>query len=120
MIIAYYSLTGNVRRFVNKLSLPSVEITETNPFIELNEPYVLIAPTYDADMTEPIFDFINHNKPELFRGVIGSGQLNFAQLYVFTAKDIARDYKVPLLYDFEYSGMPEDVEAVRKIMEEIQ
>lgn len=117
MIIAYYSVTGNVRRFVKKLSLPSVEITDTNPFITIEEPFVLIAPTYDKDMTEPLNDFIEHNKVENFKGVIGSGNLNFADLYVFTAKDIARDYKVPLLYDFEYSGTAEDIEEIHKILE---
>ncbi|MDU4030674.1 MAG: class Ib ribonucleoside-diphosphate reductase assembly flavoprotein NrdI, partial [Enterococcus faecalis] len=35
-------------------------------------------------------------------------------------KDIARDYHVPLLYSFEFSGTDEDVETFKKVVEEIE
>lgn len=119
MLIAYLSLTGNVKRFVDKLSLPSVEITPTNPFISVSEPYVIIAPTYDIEATEPINDFIENNPLTLCKGVIGSGNLNFADLYVFTAKDISEQYGVPMLHAFEYSGTPKDVTTVTNILGEL-
>jgi protein involved in ribonucleotide reduction len=46
MLVAYLSLTGNVKRFVEKLSLPSVEIDPTNPFLYINESFIVVAPTY--------------------------------------------------------------------------
>ncbi len=53
-------------------------------------------------------------------GVAGGGNRNFAELFVYTAKDIARDYHVPLLYSFEFSGTDEDVETFKKVVEEIE
>lgn len=119
MLVAYYSLTGNVKRFIEKLGLPSVEIDSNNPFITVDEPYIIVAPTYDEEMTEPINDFIEHNSLDLLQGVVGSGNLNFADLYVFTAKDLATEYNVPHLYSFEYSGTPEDVTDLKKILEDL-
>lgn len=120
MLVAYLSLTGNVKRFVEKLSLPSVEITPTNPFISVSEPYVIIAPTYEGDLTESIEDFIEHNDLSLLRGVVGSGNLNFADLYVFTAKDLAKKYEVPMLQAIEYSGTEEDVKKLRELLEDVK
>lgn len=119
MLIAYYSLTGNVSRFIDKLGEPNIEIDSVNPFIDVDEPYIIVAPTYDIEMTEPINDFIEHNPLDLFKGVIGSGNLNFADLYVFTAKDISEEYNVPMLYAFEYSGTAEDVAEIKKLVKEL-
>ena len=120
LIIAYYSITGNVKRFVDKLSLPSVEIDPANPFLSIDEPFIVVAPTYERDLTEPINDFIENNDLSNFKGVMGSGNLNFADLYVFTAKDIAKEYNVPLLYSFEYSGTNEDIEKINTILGDIK
>jgi protein involved in ribonucleotide reduction len=53
-------------------------------------------------------------------GVAGGGNLNFADLFIFTAKDIVRDYNVPLLYSFEFSGTDEDVKNFKKVVSEIE
>ena len=119
MKIVFFTLTGNTKRFVNKLEMDSLEIDMANPFVSINEPYVMIVPTYDVEATEIANDFIEFNDIELFKGVMGGGNLNFAELFVFTAKDIARDYNVPLLYSFEYSGTHIDVDEVKKIIGEI-
>lgn len=42
MLIAYDSKTGNVKRFINKLKLPAVQIEEQ---MTIEEPYVLITYT---------------------------------------------------------------------------
>lgn len=118
--VVFFSLTGNTRRFIEKLGMDSLEIEPMNPFITIDTPYVIIAPTYDIEATECINDFIENNDIELFKGVIGGGNRNFADLYCFTAKDIANDYNIPLLYTFEYSGTDEDVENVTKIIKEIE
>lgn len=112
-------MTGNTRRFVDKLEMDSLEIDMVNPFIAINEPYVMVVPTYDKEATEIANDFIEFNDLELLKGVMGGGNLNFADLFVFTAKDLARDYNVPLLHSFEYSGTHIDVDSVKKIIGEI-
>ena len=97
--------------------MDALEITQSNPFLKIDEPYVLIAPTYEIEATEIVNDFIEYNDTKLLKGVIGGGNINFADLYVFTAKDIAKEYNVPHLYSFEYSGNHIDVEKVKEILE---
>lgn len=121
MKLVFFSLTGQTRRFVNKLDLPAYEIDATNPFYEINEPFILIVPTYDIEVTEVVNDFIEHkSNQDNMLGVAGGGNLNFADLFVFTAKDIARDYNIPLLYSFEFSGTDEDVKKFKKVVSEIE
>ena len=42
-------------------------------------------------------------------GIIGTGNRNFAGIYIFTAKELSAKYQIPLLYDFEFNGTPADV-----------
>ncbi|WP_208560251.1 class Ib ribonucleoside-diphosphate reductase assembly flavoprotein NrdI [Marinilactibacillus kalidii] len=120
MKVVYFSLTGQTRKFVNKLEMDSLELTPTDPFIPVNEPYIIITPTYDREMTEILNDFIEteHNQSFL-KGVAGGGNLNFAQLFVFTAKDLAEEYNVPLIHCFEFQGNEEDVLKIKKVVDDL-
>ncbi|MBM7689355.1 ribonucleotide reductase stimulatory protein [Enterococcus ureilyticus] len=121
MKIVYFSVTGQTRRFIKKLDLAACEIEPANPFFEINEPFVLVVPTYDQEITEVVNDFLDYkNNQEYLQGVAGGGNLNFADLFVYTAKDIARDYNVPMLFAFEFSGTNEDVESFKKVVNELE
>ncbi|MGX7245830.1 class Ib ribonucleoside-diphosphate reductase assembly flavoprotein NrdI [Enterococcus quebecensis] len=121
MKIVYFTVTGQTRRFINKLDLPAYEIEPANPFFEINEPFILVVPTYDQEITEVVNDFLDYkSNREQLQGVAGGGNLNFAELFVYTAKDIARDYKVPMLFAFEFSGTNEDVESFKKVVNELE
>ena len=121
MKLAYFSVTGQNRRFIKKVGLPAYEIDRTNPFHELNEPYILVVPTYDRDITEVADDFIEFkSNQQQLKGVVGSGNLNFGELYVYTAKEIAHRYHIPMLFDFEMNGTPDDVENFKKVVSEIE
>lgn len=121
MKIVYFSVTGQTRRFIKKLDLAAYEIEPANPFFEINEPFVLVVPTYDQEITEVVNDFLDFkSNRENLQGVAGGGNLNFAELYVYTAKDIARDYNVPMLFSFEFSGTNEDVESFKKVVNELE
>lgn len=120
MLIVYLSLTGNTRRFVNKLQMDSLEINPANPFVSVSQPYVVVAPTYEIEATESINDFIEYeNNQSYLQGFMGSGNLNFAELYVFTARDLAEKYKEKLLLSFEYSGTDKDVLEAKSIIERL-
>lgn len=124
MKLVFFSLTGQTRRFINKLELPANhahEIDPNNPFHEINEEYILIVPTYDAEVTEVVNDFIEYktNQKNML-GVVGGGNRNFADLFIFTAKDIARDYQVPLLFSFEFNGTLEDVKNFKKVVDNLE
>ncbi|WP_265458257.1 class Ib ribonucleoside-diphosphate reductase assembly flavoprotein NrdI [Enterococcus sp. HY326] len=121
MKIVYYSITGQTRRFIKKLDLPAYEIEPANPFFEINEPFVLVVPTYDIEMTEVVNDFLDFkDNAHQMLGVAGGGNRNFADLFVYTAKDIARDYHVPLVFAFEFSGTNEDVQNFQKVVMELE
>lgn len=121
MKIVYFSVTGQTRRFIKKLDLPAYEIEPANPFFEINEPFLLIVPTYDIEITEVVNDFLDYkSNKEYLRGVAGGGNRNFAELFVYTAKDIARDYHVPLVFSFEFSGTSEDIESFKKVVSEFE
>lgn len=128
MKVVFMSLTGNVRQFVKSLNLDETETIEIDealfstkgiPSLQ-GEKYILIVPTYDEYMTECIRDFIDENKAENCLGTIGSGNLNFDSLYLFTIKDLKRDYSIPILYGFEYFGNKDDVDAVKQIIQNLK
>lgn len=121
MLLVYLSLTGNTKRFVEKLEgYDSLEITPTNPFIKIKQPYVVIAPTYEIEATESLNDFIEHNDIKFLKGIIGGGNRNFADLFIYTAKDLASKYNSQVLYAFEYSGTPIDVLEVESIVDKLK
>ncbi|MCI5775752.1 MAG: class Ib ribonucleoside-diphosphate reductase assembly flavoprotein NrdI [Aerococcus sp.] len=122
MLLVYMSIVGNTKRFVDKLDMPSLEITENNCFTEVDEPYVIIIPTYDIETTDPMNDFIETgDNQSLCRGVIGGGNRNFGKdVFCYTAQDISLDYDVPLLHRFEFMGSSNDVKKVKEIIEEIE
>ena len=121
MKIVYFSLTGQTKRFAAKLA--SYETLEIDPTAELvmKESYVLVVPTYEADFIAPVFDFLETGENHKFLvGVSGSGNRNFAELFVFSAKEIAKKYGVPLIYAFEFSGTKEDVDNFEEGVRELE
>lgn len=122
MKIVYFSVTGQTKRFVKKLSLrDTYEIDPIDPEIEVGEPFVLIVPTYEKGITEPVTDFLYYgSNQEQLQGVAGTGNRNFAQLFVFTAKDISKEFNVPLLYTFEFNGTTKDVTNFEKAVKKIE
>lgn len=115
MQIAYFSVTGRVRAFVDQLDYDSYEILPADPFYEMDEPYVLILPTYDLEYFEAVEAFLDHQQNQtLLKGIAGSGNKNFGDDYVFIAEEFASAYGVPLIYQFEHSGTPQDIAAFER------
>ena len=90
MKVVYLSLTGQTRRFVQKLELPTVEITPQNVFQKMDEPYIIVSPTYDMEVFDYFQDFIETDDNQaLLKGVAGSGNRNFNTSFCSTAKLIS-------------------------------
>ncbi|GAB2026021.1 class Ib ribonucleoside-diphosphate reductase assembly flavoprotein NrdI [Lactovum odontotermitis] len=132
MKIVYFSITGQTRRFVKKLDMPNetfVEITSDFPDVEMTQPFILITPSYaeetpsvqhSQEVMAPVFEFMAAGiNAALCKGIIGTGNRNFAGIYIFTAKELSAKYQIPVIYDFEMSGTPTDVTAVRKIVDDL-
>ncbi|MCY8570360.1 class Ib ribonucleoside-diphosphate reductase assembly flavoprotein NrdI [Bacillus haynesii] len=118
MLIAYYSLAGNVRRFVAKTGLPAVEI---KPDMLLTEPFVLVTGTYGfGQVAGTVLDFLADNG-DLMAGVAASGNKTWGSNYAKAADLIAEEYGVPIVHKFELAGKTEDIriftERVRAIDE---
>ncbi|GKS80751.1 ribonucleotide reductase assembly protein NrdI [Ligilactobacillus pabuli] len=121
MKIVYFSVTGQTRRFIKKLNLnDTYEIDPIDPEFEVGEPFVLVVPTYEKEITEPVTDFLYFStNREMLQGVAGTGNRNFAELFIFTAKDLAAEFNVPLLYAFEFNGTSKDVTNFEKAVKEL-
>ncbi|MQW23803.1 MULTISPECIES: class Ib ribonucleoside-diphosphate reductase assembly flavoprotein NrdI [unclassified Lactococcus] len=130
MKVVYFSLTGQTRHFINKLhNVTAIEITADAPDIELTEPFLLITPSYaeetptarsSQDVVDPVFEFMDWGLNAAFcQGIIGTGNKNFAGIYIYTAKELSAKYQIPILYDFEFNGTPTDVAFVENIIQKL-
>lgn len=91
----------------------------------VNEPFVLICPTYGGGVSiagknprpvpGQVIRFLNdeHNR-SLIRAVIASGNTNFGSDFGKAGDVISAKCNVPYVYRFELMGTPEDVETVRE------
>lgn len=115
--IAFYSITGQTKKFVTKTGLSAHQITDDLPEYQMKEKYILITPSYQDFMMDSIVDFLNYkdNKKNLI-GLIGCGNRNFNDLFAQTAKKLSVTLKVPILYLLEFSGTAKDVENVKQII----
>ncbi|WP_454789320.1 class Ib ribonucleoside-diphosphate reductase assembly flavoprotein NrdI [Mycolicibacterium lutetiense] len=126
-LVYFSSVSENTHRFVQKLEWPEGRVTRIplHGRIEVDEPYVLILPTYGGGRATPdinnggyvpkqVIAFLNneHNR-SLIRGVIAAGNNNFGAEFAYAGDVISRKCGVPYLYRFELMGTPDDVEAVR-------
>ncbi|MDO1605794.1 class Ib ribonucleoside-diphosphate reductase assembly flavoprotein NrdI [Lactobacillus sp. YT155] len=118
--IAYYTVTGQTRRFIKKTGLEAYEINDADPFYEMGRPFILVVPSYDDDMMDPVIDFLGYksNRKNIV-GVVGSGNRNFNELFNHTGKDIAKGLNIPVLYEYEFNGTDRDVEEFKKVVNTI-
>jgi protein involved in ribonucleotide reduction len=123
-LVYFSSVSENTHRFVQKLGLPATRIP-LHGRIRVDEPYVLVLPTYGGGRATPDVDaggyvpkqviaFLNdeHNR-SLIRGVIAAGNTNFGAEFCYAGEVVSRKCDVPYLYRFELMGTDEDVQAVR-------
>ena len=124
-LVYFSSVSENTHKFVQKLDLPAIRIPLKGG-IEVQDPYVLILPTYGggrANGPDPedgsyvpkqVIAFLNneHNR-SLLRGVIAAGNTNFGAEFCYAGDVVSRKCGVPYLYRFELMGTVDDVEAVR-------
>ena len=121
MLVVYDSLTGNVARFVDKLQLPSVRISER---LIINKPFVLVTYTTGfGEVPSSTLEFLKRNNQRLI-GVAVSGNRNWGQFFARSGDIISNMYNVPLIHKFELHGTPQDVvtfkEGVQRLYGSLQ
>ena len=127
MLVVYFSsATDNTHRFVQKLGLPNVRIplTRVEEPLLVDEPYVLIVPTYGGGVSmsgknsrpvpPQVIRFLNNERNRsLIRAVVAGGNSNFGADFGLAGDVISRKCKVPYVYRFELMGNEEDVRILR-------
>ncbi|WKB37352.1 class Ib ribonucleoside-diphosphate reductase assembly flavoprotein NrdI [Terrilactibacillus sp. S3-3] len=110
MLLLYETMTGNVKRFLEKVGLHE-HITE-KPFV--NEPFILVTNTIGfGESPESVKVFLRQNGRHL-AGVAASGNRNWGKNFAHAADVIAAEFQVPILYKFELGGTAEDVTNFRE------
>ena len=118
--LVYYTKTGNTKRFVDKISgYESIELSPIDPFITLNEPYILVIPSYEPNVLPEIYetlvDFFEINdNVVLCAGTFSGGNLNFNDKFGVTARWIKKKYNIPIIHMFEFQGGNRDVAELEK------
>ena len=103
-LIYFSSVSGNTRRFVEKLGRDAARIPlrRGEPELVADEPYVLVVPTYGGGA----------DRGDVPKQVIVGGNANFGEAYGLAGDIIAAKCGVPVLYRFELFGTPDDVARV--------
>lgn len=121
-MIIYMSLIGNTRKFVKKIDGKAIEITTENcEKQKVEEPFILIAPTYARESTEILWKFLDHaDNRQYCRGIAGAGNRNFGKTkFCYTAKALSHHYKIPIVHLFEFQGSAHDVAIIQKEIDKI-
>ena len=130
--VYYYSSSSNLTgRFAEALAridgrrvlnLARSEVRRSEP----TGPWVLLTPSYKAgnaaEVTLPAGVRAFLRSPMTRRrmvGIIGSGNRNFGEYYQAAARDLSQRSGRPVLFEFELSGTPEDVEACAAILQDL-
>ena len=118
MLIAFYSMTGNVRRFVNGSDIGDqfelYEIKAANKDEKITEPYILVTSTYGfGGVPAPVERFLDVNN-EGMQAVASSGNRNWGNNFAKAGEHIQQKYKVPLLMKFELHGTESERELFKE------
>lgn len=126
-VVFFSNVTNNTGRFVDRLRWPTahrIPIRPTEEFLRVDEPYILIFPTYaggrdvEAAVPRQVIKFLNDpNNRALLRGVVASGNTNFGDTYCRGGDIVSQKCGVPVLHRFELLGSDEDVSAVQTALQ---
>lgn len=117
MIIVYDSLTGNIKRFIKKLNIETLQIEEN---MRLEEKFILITYTTGiGKVPKKVAKFLENNHHNL-AGVSASGNRNWGDLFAASADQISLKYNVPIVSKFELSGTKKDVKTFLEGVDQLE
>jgi protein involved in ribonucleotide reduction len=122
-VVYFSSVSENTKRFVDKLGVKTVRIplkTEEAAEFVHDKDSVLVVPTYGGGneggtVPKQVIKFLNNpeNRKHI-KAVIAGGNTNFGDHFCRAGDIVADKLGVPVLYRFEITGTPEDVNEVKE------
>ncbi len=122
-VVYFSSVSENTKRFVDKLGVKTVRIplkTEDAAEFVHDKDSVLVVPTYGGGneggtVPKQVIKFLNNpeNRKHI-KAVIAGGNTNFGEHFCRAGDVVASKLGVPVLYRFEITGTPEDVNEVKE------
>ncbi|WP_294580823.1 class Ib ribonucleoside-diphosphate reductase assembly flavoprotein NrdI [uncultured Thomasclavelia sp.] len=115
MKVVYASRTGNVQSIVDRLGVDALEIVSGSETVSGD--YILFTYTDGyGDVPPEVEEFLNGNGDKI-KGVIVSGDQGYGEAYCQAGDVIAEQYNVPCLYKVENDGTDDDIDEIKKIIE---
>lgn len=115
--IVYDSRTGNVKRFVNKIGMDSLQICED---LIINRPFAFITYTTDfGKVPDTTLRFLERNHTYMV-GVASSGNKVWGNNFAASADIISNTYNVPILLKFELAGTKRDIELFKLALDNLK
>lgn len=119
LLIYYDSITGNVKRFVNKLAIyGGVEIIklEKNTKVE-REAHLITFTTGIGEVNSKTDEFLSYEDNfKKIKTVAVSGNMNWGPYFGLAGDKIKDKYGIDLIMKFELSGTKKDVEKYLKLL----
>lgn len=111
MLILFYSKTGKVRRFADRLANRGLVCKDIIQHPKIEEDFVLVTPTYGlGQIPEPVRLFLKDNSEHLVAVASSGNKVWGNDLFAKSGEAIAEMYNVPLLHKFQSQGFDSDVE----------
>lgn len=128
MKAVYFTLTGNSKKFVDKLDKniigEPIELNKENfNSLELNENFILIFGSYNTPFA--VYNYIegflnNENNLKNCIGIVGSGNRNLNYEFLTTPKKVCRRFKLDLIMGIELFGIKDEHEKLNKKLKEYE
>jgi ribonucleoside-diphosphate reductase protein NrdI len=112
MIVLYDSLTGQGKRFANSLGFRTDNIKTYQP--NDHTPVFLITRSFNFGEVSPDAKSFLDKYQHLVVGLAVSGNRNWGKNFGAAGDKIEKQYGIPLILKFEASGLPNEVQFVKK------
>ena len=113
MKIVYFSLTGNCKRFAEKLGFDTQPMKDASVSLSSDEDITLIFPTLGfGKVPSPVIRFLKQYKHNV-KFVVSSGNRNWGANFAVGADTVTDKMDIPS-YKIELAGTTEDVENVKQ------
>ncbi|MGL5042830.1 MAG: class Ib ribonucleoside-diphosphate reductase assembly flavoprotein NrdI [Culicoidibacterales bacterium] len=119
MLITYISKTGNIKRFVGKLSVENTQQILTGTELIAEKSIFITYTTGIGEIPKEADLFVKNNAAFIF-GIVGSGNRNWGSAYCIAADKLSNRYGIPVLMKFEMSGRSADVKQLMERIDEFE